>query len=377
MIPDRVFEQTLRQHLRPVVPYLDDPGVSEIMINGHNSVFIERGGKLYETAQVFPSEAALLAAIRSAAQFVGRRVSEEAPVLEGRLPDGSRFQAVIPPAAPDGPQVAIRKFFKETLTTQRLVELRSLSPEAAQTLEALIIGKRNLLIAGGTGSGKTSLLNALSGFTPASERVVVIEEAKELQPQLHHVVHLEARNPDVAGRGRVSVRDLFRATLRMRPDRIVIGEIRGEEALDLVQAMTSGHGGCMATLHATHPRDALSRMETMGLMSDIELPLHALRAQIGSGLDVIVQVARKSDGSRCVTHITEVLGYDGRTESYQTQDLFVREYEQPDAGHPAQSELKPTGQLPTGLDQLRARGAVLPDLVYQRASAAGSPERTT
>jgi pilus assembly protein CpaF len=364
MIPASVFEQTLRQHFAPIVPFLDDPDVSEVMINGHETVFIEKKGKLLDTSAVFESEAALLAAIRNAAQFVGRRADADSPVLEGRLPDGSRFQAVVPPAAPDGPQVAIRKFFKEKLTVERLVGFDSLTQEAAATLEALVIAKRNVLIAGGTGSGKTSMLNALSGFTPADERVVVIEEAKELQLQLHHVVQLEARPADAKGRGQVSVRDLFRATLRMRPDRVVIGEIRSGEALDLIQAMTSGHGGCMATLHATHPHDTLTRMETMCMMSDVEMPLHAMRAQIGSGLDIIVQVSRLKDGSRCVTHISEVLGFDAESGSYRIQDLFIRRYQGVDAEGRVQSDFVATGHLPTGLDPMRAYGVDLPASVY-------------
>ncbi len=368
MIPSHVFEQTLRQHLAPVVAYLDDPDVSEVMINGAATVYVERRGRLHRTEARFENEAALLAAIRNAAQFVGRRVDEERPVLEGRLPDGSRFQAILPPAAPEGAQVAIRKFSKEKLTVERLVELDALTADAADTLRALVIAKRNVLVAGGTGSGKTSLLNALSAFTPPGDRVVVIEEAKELQLQLEHVVALEARPPDRAGRGEVRVRDLFRATLRMRPDRIVIGELRGGEALDLVQAMTSGHGGCMATLHATHPRDTLTRMETMCMMSDIELPLHALRLQLASGLDILVQVARLRDGSRRITHVSEVVGFDASAGEYRIRDLFLRRYRGLDARGAVVSDLAPTGLLPTGLEQLEAHGVTLPPALFDAAA---------
>jgi len=280
---------------------------------------------------------------------------------EGRLPDGSRLQAVIPPANPDGPCVAIRRFFRETLTIARLIELGSLSPLAAQALQAFVVSKINLVVAGGTGSGKTSLLNALSGLIPSSERVIAIEDARELQLQQSHVVQLEARPADPRGRGAVSIRDLFRATLRLRPDRVIVGEIRGGEALDIVQAMTSGHGGCMGTLHATYPRDTMNRLETMALMNDIGLPLSALRAQIGSGLQLIVQVARVQDGSRKVTHITEVAGYDSSTQSYLLRDLFVRELQGGDADPGVQSALVATGTRPHFLPQLSEHGVRLPD----------------
>ena len=276
MIPRDVFDQTLLQFFAPIRPFLDDPTVSEVMINGPDQIYIERKGRLTLTQARFTSQEALVAALRNLAQFVGRHVDEHRPILEARLPDGSRVEAVLPPAAPGGPYVAIRRFFRETLTIERLVGFGSFSPEAGEFLRQVILVKENTIVAGGTGSGKTSLLNALTGFIPADDRVVVIEDSQEVQPQQPHIVQLEARPPDARGRGAVSIRDLFKATLRMRPDRIVVGEIRSGEALDLVQAMTSGHGGCMATVHATYPMDTLNRLETMCLMSDIALPLHAL-----------------------------------------------------------------------------------------------------
>src|SRR6185503_2423180 len=230
------------------------------------------------------------------------------------------------PAAPDGPHVSIRRFFKETLTVQRLIGFGALTDDCAQALAALVASKLNILVAGGTGSGKTSMLNALSSYIPEGERVVVIEDSRELQLQRQHICMLEARPPDPKGRGEVTIRDLFRATLRLRPDRIVVGEIRGGEALDLVQAMTSGHGGCMATLHATYPRDTMTRLETMSMMSDIEMPLAAMRIQIASAVNIICQVSRLQDGSRKVTHVTEVLGYDPQQGVYQMQDIFLRQY---------------------------------------------------
>jgi pilus assembly protein CpaF len=263
--------------------------------------------------------------------------------------------------------VAIRRFFKEALTVERLVQFGSLTGVAAASLQVMVISKLNMMVAGGTGSGKTSMLNALSGFIPDGERVVVIEDSREVQFQKPHVVQLEARPADPKGKGAVSIRDLFRATLRMRPDRVVVGEIRGGEALDIVQAMTSGHGGCMGTLHATHPRDTLTRLETMCMMSDIDMPLAAMRQQIGSGVQVVVQVSRLQDGSRKVTHITEVKGFDNETQRYRVQDIFVREYKGMDENNRIVSELVPTGVLPDFLGQLHEHGLDLPEPVLEFA----------
>jgi pilus assembly protein CpaF len=337
------------------------------MINGPGQVFIERRGRLERTEVRFPSREAVLCALRNAAQFVGKQVDEEHPILEARMPDGSRLQAVIPPAAPDGPYVSIRRFSRDNFSPARLVEFGTLSADAAATLDALVAAKLNVLVAGGTGCGKTSLLNAFTEFIPDDERIVVIEDSKEVQVQHEHVVYMEGRPPDPEGRGAVSIRDLFRATLRMRPDRIVIGEIRGGEALDIVQAMVSGHGGCLGTLHATYPRDTLTRLETMAMMSDVEIPLAALRLQIASGVNVIVQAARLKDGSRKVTHITEVVGVDATTGRYQLQDLFVRAYRGRDAYGKLASELEPTGSLPTFLQQLTEYERELPAAVYEAA----------
>jgi pilus assembly protein CpaF len=359
VIPSAVYEQTLLRFLEPVACLLQDPGVSEVMINGPFEVFVERGGKLFRTDRRFASHQALLAALKNLAQYAGRTLDEEHPILEARLPDGSRVEALLPPAAPLGPLVAIRRFFRETLSVAKLVDLGSLTQEAAGLLSLVIECRQNLMVAGGTGSGKTSLLNALSSFIPTDERVVVIEDARELQLQREHVVQLEARPPDARGRGRVTVRDLFRASLRMRPDRIVIGEIRGGEALDLVQAMTSGHGGCLSTVHATYPVDTLNRLETMALMSDVQLPLLALRAQIASAVDIIVQTARLRDGSRCVTHISEVAGCDGM-RGYEIRDLFVRVPGRPSGGGAPASRLVATGVAPTCRQIAASLGHELP-----------------
>jgi pilus assembly protein CpaF len=372
VIPREVFAESILNFFAPIRPFLDDPAVSEVMINGPSQIYIEKKGQLTLTEAKFDSREALIAALRNCAQYVGKPVDEERPILEGRLPDGSRIEAVLPPAAPDGPHVAIRRFFKETLTVDRLIGFGALTRDAADALRALVASKLNVLVAGGTGSGKTSMLNALSSYIPDGERVVVIEDSRELQLQREHVVQLEARPPDPKGRGAVSVRDLFRATLRMRPDRIVVGEIRGGEALDLIQAMTSGHGGCLSTLHATYPRDTLSRLETMAMMSDIEMPLHAMRIQLASAVNVIVQVGRLQDGSRKLTHITEVLGFDAQTQSYLTHDIFLRQYDGLSPQGEVVSRLEPTGYMPRAIEQIHEHGLDLPACVHEAAAAAGS-----
>lgn len=372
-IPKEVFEETLLQFFAPIRPYLEDPGVSDIMINGPNQIYVEKKGQLHLVPAKFDTKEQLIAALRNAAQFVGKHVDEFRPILEGRLPDGSRIEAVLPPAAPDGPCVSIRRFFKETLTVKRLINFGAMTDEVAHVLQALVVAKMNVLVAGGTGSGKTSMLNALSSFIPEGERVVIIEDSRELQLQREHVCQLEARPADPKGRGEVTIRDLFRATLRLRPDRIVVGEIRSGEALDLIQAMTSGHGGCMSTLHATYPRDTVSRLETMAMMSDVDMPLAALRIQLASAVNIICQVSRLQDGSRKITHITEVLGYDVDKNAYQMQDLVARQYHGFDERGMIISDIVPTGILPRCLPQLHEHGVDLPPGCYEAAKRGPLP----
>jgi pilus assembly protein CpaF len=368
MIPQEVYERTLRGFLGPVGALLDDESVTEVLVNGADRIFVERRGRLCETELRFDSPERLVSALRVVAQFVDRPFDEQHPILEARLPDGSRVEALLPPVAPDGPSVAIRRFSKERLSLEKLLEFGALTPDALATLGALIECKQNIVVAGGTGSGKTSLLNALSALIPAEERVIVIEDSRELQLQREHVVQFETRPPDARGRGGVTVRDLFKASLRMRPDRIVLGEIRGGEALDLVQAMTSGHGGCLATVHATYPIDTVHRLETLALMSGVELPLFALRSQLASAVDIIVQTARLRDGRRVVTHVSEVLGVDPR-EGYRIRDLFVRHPAAKNAGVP---ELNPTGELPSSFGLLRSHGLELPESVLEKARERGT-----
>lgn len=367
MIPEAVFSATLLSFFDPVRRYLDDPTVTEVMINGPGKIYVERRGKLERVSEQFPNAKALYAALRNTAQYVGKHVDEERPLLEGRLPDGSRVAAVLPPSGAGGPYVAIRRFFREKLTVERLLELDSLTRDAAALIRVLIECKQNVVIAGGTSSGKTSLLNAVSALIPEGERVIVIEDSQELSLLRDHVVTLEGRPADAKGRGEVSIRQLFRITLRMRPDRIVIGELRGGEALDLIQAMTSGHGGCLTTLHATYPRDVLTRLETMAMMADIELPLAALRAQIASAVDIVVQVSRFRDGTRKITHISEVCGFDHASGAYAVNDLFVRRVLGKDRNGQVRSELVPTGTLPSAMDAIEVMGLEIPEAMREAA----------
>ncbi len=357
MIPKQVYESSLGTFFAPIRPYLEDESVTEVVINGPGEIFFERKGRMSRADARFSSPEQLLSALRVVAQYVGRAFDEEHPILEGRLPDGSRIEALLPPVAPDGPSVAIRRFSKDKLTMEKLIGFGALPQDAADLLAALVECKRNIVISGGTGSGKTSLLNALSGMIPKEERILVIEDARELQLQGEHVVQLEARPPDPKGKGAVTIRDLFRASLRMRPDRIVLGEIRAGEALDLIQAMTSGHGGCLTTVHASYPKDALSRLETMALMSGIELPLVVLRSQLTSAVDIIVQTDRFRDGSRGITHITEVVG--GESEERKLVDLYGR----------FQRRLVSTGCVPACAELLESHGFSYPKHSPSRAEA--------
>jgi len=367
MIPTEIYAETLASLLSPVCDFLEDASVSEILINGPSQVFVERAGKLELTSARFTSASALLSALRNVAQYAGTYIDESNPILEARLPDGSRIEAVLSPIVQDGPAVSIRRFSKVTMTLPRLVELDALSGEAADALTAFAIAKCNIVVAGGTGSGKTSLLNVLAACAPAGERVLVLEDTRELDIPREHVVYMQARKPDEQGQGAISIRDLFRASLRMRPDRVIVGEIRGAEALDMLQAMVSGHGGCLGTLHASHPRDTLTRLETMCMMSDVTMPLSAIRMQIGSGIELIVQVSRMTDGSRKITHITEVVAFDIDAHKYELRELFVRQHEQPDASGRARSKLVATGEMPSFVERLTEHGVALPAAMSRAA----------
>ena len=305
--------------LAPVAAYLDDESVSEILINGSERIYVERNGKLEEIPEKFVSEPALKAAATNIAKSVGRILDEMHPRLDARLPDGSRVHAVIPPLSRVGTVIAIRKFKKDTLTIDKMQEFGSLDEPMRRLIRALVLLHKNVIVSGATSSGKTSVLNALSSFIPEGERVLVIEDASEVQLQQRHIVPFETRKADKNGQGEVTIRDLIRSALRLRPDRIVIGEIRGGEALDLLQALNTGHAGSMSTIHANSPLDCLRRIETCALLSGIDIPLSALRSQVASAIDVIVHTARLSDGSRKVVSISEGMPIDNG--EYRLRDL--------------------------------------------------------
>ena len=346
--------------LGPIEPFLADPTVTEVMVNADDAIFVERGGRIYLTEARFLTVQHLRQVIEKIVAGVGRRIDESSPMVDARLPDGSRINAVIPPLSVDGPMITVRKFAKTAFRTGDLVEFGTLSEQSVEFLDACVRGKRNILISGGTGTGKTTLLNVVSGLIPNDERIVTIEDAVELRLHQRHVIRLEARPPNIEGKGQVAIRDLVRNSLRMRPDRIIVGEVRGGEALDMLQAMNTGHEGSLSTLHANTPRDALSRLETMVLMAGLELPVRAIREQVASALDVIIHLSRLRDGSRRVTEICEVNGMEGDTITLTT--LYAFDY---DAGFDADGrfagELQPTGLRPMFSEELGHMGIELPE----------------
>ena len=337
-----VFAYTVDHFLAPVMPFLRDRTVTEVMINTFQEIYVERGGRLEKTDAKFPDEESFLAAINNVLQYTGKRLTQDNPLIDARLPDGSRVHVVLRPLSRFGTCMSIRKFSKDLFGLDKLLELGSLTPMSAEYLQVMVLADKNLLVSGGTSAGKTVLLNVLSGFIPVHQRIVVIEDSSELELQQDHVVSLEARNPDRYGRGEVSIRDLFKSSLRLRPDRIVIGEVRGGEALDMIQAMTSGHAGSMSTLHASTPLDSLNRLETLAMMSKIELPLYALRAQVASAIDLVVQVTRFPDGRRGLTAISEILPLDDQGR-YAVSDIFRYELAAGLAGKQGQGALMWTG----------------------------------
>lgn len=355
MIPQVIFEQSIQRYFKCIVPYLNDDSVSEIMINGPNDIWIEVSGKLQKTDATFDNPDDLMSGAKNIAQYVGKILNELNPRMDARLPDGSRVHVVLPPCARNGVSIAIRRFGKFSLTMDKLLAYGSISEKAASFVDLCVHMEKNMIVAGGTGSGKTSLLNCISTLIDPMERIIVIEDSTELQLQQPHVVMLEARGPDSKGRGKVEIRDLFRSAMRLRPDRIVIGEIRGGESLDLIQAMTSGHGGSMSTTHATYPDDTLRRLETMAMMSDVKMPLSALRSQVASAIDIIIQTSRFNDGSRKITHIVECLDLDERGE-YKIHPLFEfkNKGNDPNTGK-VLGELEALGNLPTFTEGVRAR----------------------
>jgi pilus assembly protein CpaF len=355
-IRKQVFDNILDEltGFGPIQPLLEDPDVSEVMVNGPKKVYIEKSGQLTKTPITFDDDDHVLRIIDRIILPLGRRVDADSPTVDARLPDGSRVNAVIRPVSIDGPCITIRKFRKDKLSVQQLVDYGSLTKNMAEFIRACVIARLNIVISGGTGSGKTTLLNVLSSFIPENERIVTIEDAAELQLQQDHILRMETKVASVDGTGAVTIRDLVRNSLRMRPDRIVVGECRGGEALDMLQAMNTGHDGSLTTLHANTPRDALSRLETMVLMSGMDLPLKVVRQQISSAVDLIIQQTRLKDGSRKVTAITEVVGMEG--EIVVLTDIF--KFEQTGIGPNGKilGELKPTGIRPIFGPRLEAAG---------------------
>ena len=357
----------------PIQPLLDDPDISEVMVNGPKKVFVEKGGKVTKSGVTFDDDDHVERIIDRIILPLGRRVDADSPTVDARLPDGSRVNAVIRPVSIDGPCITIRKFKKDKLSIDQLVGFGSLTQNMAEFLKACVLAHLNIVISGGTGSGKTTLLNVLSGFIPEHERIVTIEDAAELQLQQDHVLRLETKVPNTDGRGAVTIRDLVRNSLRMRPDRIVVGECRGGEALDMLQAMNTGHDGSLTTLHANTPRDALSRLETMVLMAGMDLPLKVVRQQISSAVDLIVQQTRLKDGARKVTAITEVVGMEGDT--VVMTDIF--KFEQTGVGQNGKiiGELKATGIRPIFGPKLEAAGYKLAAEIFMPSGGLGLGSR--
>lgn len=344
--------------LGPLEPLLADPSVADILVNGHRQVFVERYGRLELTPVRFKDDAHLKKIIEKIVSRVGRRIDESVPMVDARLADGSRVNAIIPPLAIDGPSLSIRKFSKDPLQLSHLIEKRSLTPEIGELLKAIVQARLNVLISGGTGSGKTTLLNVLSGFIPNNERIVTIEDAAELQLRQDHVVRLETRPANIEGKGEIAQRELVKNALRMRPDRIILGEVRGAESLDMLQAMNTGHDGSLTTVHANSPRDALTRIETLVSMAGLNLATKAMRHYVSSALDVIVQIARLSDGTRKLISLQEVVGMEG--DLITLQELFVFQQSGLDENRKVKGRFKATGVRPKFTERLTAKGVALP-----------------
>jgi pilus assembly protein CpaF len=359
----RLFEAIVAEILGfgPLEPLLADEGVTEIMVNGSKNVFVERKGKVERVPVSFESDDHVMRIIDRIVSPLGRRIDESSPYVDARLPDGSRVNAVIPPISLVGPILTIRKFAKIPITIENLISFGTITAEAVEFLKACVIARMNIVISGGTGSGKTTLLNILSQFIPADERIITIENAAELQLRQEHVVSLESRPPNIEGRGEVTIRDLVINALRMRPERIVVGEVRDDAALDMLQAMNTGHDGSMTTLHSNSPRDTLSRLETMVMMAGMDLPSRAIREQIASAINMIVHQERLRDGSRHVTYITEVQGMEG--DVITMTDLFVFEQTGIESGRVV-GRLRPTGLRPKFMDRIEASGIHLPASVF-------------
>jgi pilus assembly protein CpaF len=366
----RLFESVVAeiQGYGPIQPYLRDDSITEVMVNGADQVYIERNGKIEKTGARFEDDDHVMRIIDRIVQPLGRRIDESSPYVHARLPDGSRVNAIIPPLCLNGPTITIRKFFKTPLTVQDMIDLGTITTEAMEFLRACVIAKVNVIVSGGTGSGKTTFLNVLSGYIPEDERIVTIENAAELRLRQEHVLTLEARPPNIEGMGEVTIRDLVVNSLRMRPDRIIVGECRAGEALDMLQAMNTGHEGSLTTAHSNSPRDTLARLETMFLMSGMDMPVRAIREQIASAIDLIVHTDRFRDGTRKVVNITEVQGMEG--DIIVMQDIFTFEQTDIEEGKII-GRLKATGIRPRFMDKIQAADIRLPPSIFGLGSRLG------
>ncbi len=348
--------------LGPLEDLLADDSVTEIMVNGHNQIFVERNGRLETTNRTFFDDQSVMAIIERIVSPIGRRIDESQPYVDARLKDGSRVNAIVAPLAIDGPCLTIRKFSRVAFTIDDFISMGTLTRTMADFLQACVLLRKNIVVSGGTGSGKTTLLNVISNYLPANDRIVTIEDAAELRLVQPHVVRLEARPPNIEGRGAITIRDLVRNALRMRPDRVIVGECRGGEALDMLQAMNTGHDGSLTTVHANSPRDVISRLETMVLMSGMDLPIRAIREQITAAIDVIVHEARLSDGTRRIVCISELIGLEGDRPTMQ--DLFEYKQSGLDADGGVEGVFRPTGSVPTFIEEAAAKGVALPHTVF-------------
>ncbi len=365
----RLFEQIVAEilGLGPIEPLLADGSITEIMVNGAKQIYVERAGKIFREPATFESDDHLMRIIDRIVAPLGRRIDESSPYVDARLPDGSRVNAIIPPISLVGPTLTIRKFARDPITADQLIDWGTITPEAVEFLKAAVMARINMVISGGTGSGKTTMLNIISQYIPGDERIITIENAAELQLRQEHVITLESRPPNIEGRGEVTIQNLVVNSLRMRPDRIIVGEIREKEALDMLQAMNTGHEGSMTTAHSNSPRDTLARIETMTLMSGVELPIRAIREQISSALELVCHLERLRDGTRKVTHIAEIQGMEG--DVITMTDIFVFEQTGFEDGKVI-GRLRPTGLRPRFIDKIEASGINLPASIFGVGSGA-------
>ncbi len=363
-----VFETSVQVFLKPVLKFLQDDSVTEIMINGPDTIFIERKGFVEKTDAKFEDANSLLAAVRNIAQFVGRPIDDERPFLDARLPDGSRVHAVVPPIARNGTTMAIRKFSKTKLQLKDLIDRGAITPDAARFLDVCLYLKKNIIVSGGTGSGKTTILGILASRCMPDQRILVLEDSAELKIHNEHVVFMEARPADEYGKGLVSLRDLVKSSLRMRPDRVIVGEVRGGEAMDLISSMNTGHSGSMGTVHSNNPRECLTRLETLALMNGGDVPVQAIRAQVAAAINIVIQLSRIADGSRKVTHISEGIGMDLQG-NYITNDVYLFEQTGRDKEGKIIGAMNPTGNLPSFMREIEVNHLPFPKEMFKKRVA--------